>query len=80
MHFLSLCESSGPGGRNTLGQVLKPRLDVAAEDTDADENNDRDSRDQKPIFDDILAAFVAKKVRNPMHCAGPFVWVAVTNR
>src|SRR5262249_13998446 len=57
----------GACGSDATSQCLEPARDVATEETDTDQDNDRDSRDKKPILADILAVFLAYEPGEPTH-------------
>src|SRR3954462_15686517 len=48
-------------------QVLKPGIDVLAEDAHTNQHDDRDGGDQEPILDDVLAGLVTEKAGEELH-------------
>jgi hypothetical protein len=55
------------------GQALEPGVDAAAEDADANQDHDRDRRDQQSVFDDILSGLVLNEPRKALHATFPLM-------
>ena len=61
----------GSSSRNAARQMLEPAVDVVAEDAHANEDDNRDRRDQQAVLHDILTVFLVKELTNCLHTPEP---------
>src|ERR1051326_827600 len=69
--YCSVSAESGADSCDPRREARKPRIDVVAKNTHANEHDDRDSRDQQAVLDYILTGFVADEVRQKLHYIHP---------